>query len=184
MSYSPRRVGPFVLQWQGEAVNPRSYWNVIGSISGQVPEANLFSSRDYGGLTGELYPNLNFEGKPLTKRVDPEIIFHWLDNPIQSIFSIRWKGKLKVDRPGVYAFQAPVCAYSLVRVDGSPVYRQGAPLGVENAPVKPDIILNQGWHNIEVEYSVSSCVDIDFLWRPPGDPSFSAVPFTQLRPEI
>jgi hypothetical protein len=184
VTYTPRGAGPFSLRWQGRPVNPRGYWNVIGGIDGEVPESNLFGAQNIGGLTGEVYPNLNLEGKPLTKRIDPMIIFHWLDNPIQSVISIRWKGKVLADAAGDYAFQVPTCAYSRVRVDGVTVYRLGSRPGDSGPAARPQIALSRGWHNVEVEFATGSCMDVDFSWRGPGESGFSVVPFTHLQPEL
>lgn len=62
------------------------------------------------GLLGEYFNNPDFEGAPVVARVDAKIDFEWrADGPDPSVvteryYSVRWRGKVKVERTGTYAF--------------------------------------------------------------------------------
>ncbi len=60
------------------------------------------------GLTGEYFPNRNWQGQPAAVRVDPRINFDWGEaSPIAGVsgladYSVRWSGQLVPPAPGDY----------------------------------------------------------------------------------
>jgi len=67
------------------------------------------NGKDVNGLKAEYFNNPNLEGKPVLTRVDPNINFEWgegVPHPFLNAdnFSVRWIGKLKSPKTGIYRF--------------------------------------------------------------------------------
>jgi len=91
-------------------------------------------------------------------------------------WTAQWRGQLRVDVPGDYAFRVRVISTATVSIDGQELVR-GENIG--QTPLTP------GWHAIRIDY-----VDRDpyarlFVdWRPPGARSFEPIPDAQLLPAL
>ena len=75
-----------------------------------IPESVLFtdSSLQVGGLKGEYFDNISFEGDPKHTRIDKIVDFTWRTTPPYEdmdpdSYSVRWTGILSVDKTGKYA---------------------------------------------------------------------------------
>jgi hypothetical protein len=182
VTYFPRAGEHFHLFWSGRPVKFTTYLNLRGPVSGQIPESNFFKAGIFGGLEGEVFTNMKFEGEPLLKRLDPEIIFHWLDSPVPIPYAIRWKGYLRVEKGGTYSFSLPTCAFSEVRVQNKMVWRNGVREdGKDSGPLVPVLNLQPGLVPLQVEFATRNCMGIDLAWTVPGQaPAF--IPFSSLVP--
>jgi beta-glucosidase len=87
-----------------------------------VPSEYLLCSpqgRIEQGLFGEYFDNITFSGKPVLRRIDPQVQFQWsLYSPdpqrlARDFYSVRWSGKLKAPESGNYR----------IGVDGNDGYR-------------------------------------------------------------
>jgi beta-glucosidase len=85
-----------------------------------VPAEVLTTPGGKPGLQADYFANLNFDGEPQAAGVDSQINFDWgiyapqANFPADN-FSVRWTGKLKVPKTGVYKFY-------LVSDDGSRMF--------------------------------------------------------------
>ncbi|MBM3335033.1 hypothetical protein FJY63_10270, partial [Candidatus Sumerlaeota bacterium] len=141
-----------------------------------------------GGLVGEYYPNMKWEGQPAFIRKDTSIDFDWaLDPPLAGQFSVRWRGMIRIGQPGRYVFATE-------SDDGS--FLALGPIG-EELPVI--VVNNGGTHQrryvhglIEIERAGTYPIEIRYfndlyggmiraLWTPPGQPE-QIIPPDVLRP--
>ena len=65
------------------------------------------NGKEMNGLTGVYYNNVHLEGEPVLTRVDKDVNFDWgQGSPDTEIhvdgFSVRWTGKLKATKEGIY----------------------------------------------------------------------------------
>ena len=116
------------------------------------------------GLVGYYYPNGDWSGKPALVRND------WLitpNNPLHEPFSILWRGKLAAPVSGVYTLGTRSDDGSFVSVDGQLVVDNGGSHGAEER--SGQIVLDQGFHNIEVRYNeLGGSREMQLWWQPPG----------------
>ncbi|NUM34920.1 MAG: glycoside hydrolase family 3 C-terminal domain-containing protein [Candidatus Brocadiae bacterium] len=73
-----------------------------------IPTENLLlPDKDENGLLGEYFNNMNLQGEPILKRIDPKVDFSWGNqNPHSSLpqdhYSIRWTGRLLAPKTGEF----------------------------------------------------------------------------------
>jgi beta-glucosidase len=92
-----------------------------------VPSDALFTEVEgvrTGGLKGEYFTNLEWEGEPFAARVDSAVDFNWWDEaPIDGMptdsFSVRWTGTLVPPASGRYALGARVLGSFRLFLDDS-----------------------------------------------------------------
>lgn len=79
-----------------------------------------YSNNFFQGLKAEYYNNINFEGEPVSIKINESVNFNWRwKSPVENLnrdnFSIRWTGKLLPPKTGEYYFY-------LISDDGSRLY--------------------------------------------------------------
>jgi beta-glucosidase len=100
-----------------EFKNARVLYAQGSSHTSQTPvpvPRSVFTTTTTGsehGLKGEYFNNLDFSGKPVVTRVDPEIDFDWDgDTPDPAVtrdrFCTRWSGFITAPGPGSYTFSS------------------------------------------------------------------------------
>lgn len=134
------------------------------------------------GLKARYYYGLNWEGKPAIERVDPFILFNWTVDPLPQKFSVKWTGKIKIDKAGLYTFKTYSNDFSDLYINGKKI--------LENHGLKSGgwatgtINLEPGYHNIQVRYYESiNFSKVELWWLKPGDKEISVVPYNILFPE-
>lgn len=116
------------------------------------------------GLVGYYYPNANWEGAPALVRNDLLIT---PNNPLREPFSILWRGKLAIPTSGLYTIGARSDDGSFVFIDGQLVVDNGGSHGAEDR--SGQIMLEQGFHDIEVRYNeLGGSREMQLWWQPPN----------------
>ena len=105
-------------------------WNAGQSFSA-IPKTML-SPAETGkiqGLQADYFDNENFNGKPVTKRVDTSVDYHWpkplknVDPDIpQPVFAVRWTGFLKAPVSGEYTIRGRADDGMRVWLNGKQVF--------------------------------------------------------------
>jgi len=149
------------------------------------------------GLTGYYYlddykkdlKDLNNHWKGILAfqpRTDPFIMFNWTVDPIYpkyGPFSIKWAGKIKIEKSGPYIFTTKSNDYSDVYIDSKIVLKNiggnGSVSGADGT-----VNLNKGMHSIIVRYYESVQYSrMQLWWRTPGAEGPEVVPSEVLFPE-
>jgi len=145
------------------------------------------------GLTGYYYRDneklppkelsSHWQGRPVFTRLDPFILFNWVVDPIMGPFSVKWTGRIKIDKPGTYVFSTNSNDYSDVTVNGKRVVTNpGAGGGLKSE--EGSIYLDAGYHDIMVRYYESVHYSkMQFFWRAPGGTGMEVVPSEILFPQ-
>jgi len=160
-------VGGPVLLWkkpvgEREVVSPSSFYAF------EVPEF---------GLVGYYYPNASWEGSP---RVVQRDIFMTAGEVLPSPYSIVWRGKLLVERPGLYKLATKSDDGSLLFVDGQLVVDNGGSHGAHY--VEGSVNLTAGYHDIELRYfQDGGSRELEMWWTLPDDKK-ELIPLTKLFP--
>ena len=92
-------------------LNKMYYWRIDEQESdGTTHRGDIWAftttTRDYGGVKGEYYNNMELSGTPAVTRIDPQIDFDWqYDSPDPLItevdsFSVRWTGQVEIPTAG------------------------------------------------------------------------------------
>ncbi len=134
------------------------------------------------GLKAKYYYGLNWEGTPAIERIDPFILFNWTVDPLPQKFSVKWTGKIKIDKSGKYIFKTYSNDFSDLYINGKKILEnQGLKTGGWATGV---INLDVGYHNIQVRYYESiNFSKVELWWQKPGDNEISVVPYNVLFPE-
>ncbi len=134
------------------------------------------------GLRGRYYYGLNWEGSPAIDRIDPFILFNWTVDPLPQKFSVKWTGKIKIDKPGVYIFKTYSNDFSDLHINGKKILENQGLKGGGWAVGKID--LTAGYHNIQVRYYESiNFSKVELWWQKPGEKELTVVPYNVLFPE-
>ena len=120
------------------------------------------------GLKGEYFANDNFNGQPVSTRVDKQIDFDWNSaSPVPGVpqdhFAVRWSGTITAPAPGTYDFAMRLAhCYPCgdhekfaVYIDGKPVAGFASPGGESRPSGTPrfSVALNDtAPHELRVEY--------------------------------
>ncbi|MCE5300713.1 MAG: hypothetical protein LLG37_07590, partial [Spirochaetia bacterium] len=135
------------------------------------------------GLTGRYYRGIDWSGNPVITRIDPFILFNWTIDPVMGKYSVKWTGRIKIDRPGKYYFSTDSNDYSDVAIDGktvviNPGREKGGPKS------KGEVTLSRGMHDLQVRYYESIHYSrMQFWWQPPYAESQEVVPSEVLFPK-
>lgn len=135
------------------------------------------------GLKARYYYGLNWEGKPAIERIDPFILFNWTVDPLPQKFSVKWTGKIKIDKAGDYIFKTFSNDYSDLYINGKQILKN---IGLKGAGgwAAGSIHLSPGFHNIQVRYYESiNFSRVELWWQKPGEKELSVVPYNVLFPE-
>jgi len=134
------------------------------------------------GLNGSYYRGVEWKGKPAFTRVDPFILFNWTLDPIMGPFSVKWNGRIKIDRPGRYTFITNSNDYSDLYIDSRKVLEnKGTGFGEKNG--RGDVELSRGMHSIELRYRETIHYSMmQFWWKNPESQSEEVVPSEILFP--
>lgn len=143
---------------------------ILAALAGLIC---LPAAQSQQGLVGEYFNGQAFNEKKLT-RTDAQINFVW-DNvaPVPGVdphqFSIRWRGRLKTPRSGVYLFRAQVDDGIRVRIGGQTVIDAWGLHDSERFSGK--IALEAGrFYDLEVDYYNGMFEgEIQLYWQLPGD---------------
>ncbi|MFZ5917748.1 MAG: PA14 domain-containing protein [Chloroflexota bacterium] len=129
------------------------------------------------GLVGSYFPNANWAGTPSIVQRD---IFLTAGEVLPSPYSIIWRGKLLVEKPGLYKLGTNSDDGSLLYVDGVLVVDNGGPHGARY--VEGSINLTGGYHDLELRYfQDGGSRALDLWWTPPGGQK-ELIPPTALLP--
>jgi|GEM_PF-5337036 len=108
-----------------------------------------------GGLLGSYYNNKDLSGTPTLTRKDSQVYFFWDENPPPSPidddkFSVRWEGKIYVDKAQNYTFVTITDDGTRLWIDGNKVIDDwNSHSATKN---EKTLYLSQGFHNIKMEY--------------------------------
>jgi TolB-like protein len=151
--------------------------------SSPSPVASDFVS----GLRGEYFnskdPFSTPDGtaNPAVVRVDPTIDFEWSNGaPAGRVqrgnFAARWNGQMLAAEPGIYTFRISAVGKHKLFIDGKLTLDSSKKGG---QPV--DVRLQQGWHELKIEYVTGWDSRIKLLWAVPGDTDLAPIPSENLR---
>ncbi len=125
----------------------------------------------------------HWQGRPVFTRLDPFILFNWVVDPIMGPFSVKWTGKIKIEKPGTYVFSTVSNDYSDVTINGKRVVTNPGAGGGLKAE-EGSIYLVPGYHDIMVRYYESVHYSkMQFFWRVPGGTGLEVVPSEILFPQ-
>ena len=131
-----------------------------------------------GGLLGSYYPDPAWAGEPALRQIDPQVAFYFHVLPLPRPFSVRWSGSVYAPVGGPYSFATSSVDASWVSVEGHVVVENR----LSNASVDGSVVLEKGWHPIEVRYQAQHDYSQVYLyWIPPGGER-EPVPQEALRP--
>ena len=143
----------------------RLAWAGPGFAMQTVGSGALYMMPDAAhGLVGYYYANANWKDPPALVQRDLFIMPH---NPLPVPYSIRWRGKIAAPRAGQYRFSTCSDDGSFIHVDGRLVVDNGGEHGAQCRD--GDIVLSEGFHDIEVRYFQSGgSREMQLWWTPPG----------------
>ena len=135
-----------------------------------------------GGLLGVYYQGAMPNLPPVLWRVDPtfHVYYQAPPPPTDWPFSVRWRGYLKIARPGNYTLSVDSVGAAQLFVDGASLFTD------PGATVKTvSVFLRPGRHAFRIDYTTegSTGKHIYLQWSPPGQP-LSPLPRTVLDPAL
>lgn len=143
----------------------RFSWSGPGIPAGVVSADALYALEiANSGLIGYYYPTGDASGQPV--RIQHDIFV--LPNPVLAEpYSIVWRGKIAAPQSGQYLFGARADDGAQVFINKTLVADNGGSHGSEYR--EGSIILDQGFHDIEVRYwQIGGSRDMQLWWQPPG----------------
>jgi len=130
-----------------------------------------FSISKFGpkhGLLAHYYNNINLEGDATVEKIDKQIDFAWADlSPQKNIigdFSVRWNGRIKINKNDNYTFTILSDEGVRLFLDGKIVIDTWS---IEDRTMENsgNIDLRKGFHTIKIEYYFNQRhADIKLLW--------------------
>lgn len=89
-----------------EVIHKRGIRDLSGD--GTYENSVFYTPDGKPGLKGEYFNNMNFDGKPELTRIDESVNFIFNEHPsggkYNSNFSVKWTGKIKPEKTGLYRF--------------------------------------------------------------------------------
>ena len=148
-----------------------------------IPAEALYSyAVPESGLIGYYYHGTEWQGSPVSVQRDFVVTANDIpfSGELRPPYSIIWRGKLDIPRPGQYALGTNSDDGSYLFVDGQLVVDNG---GAHGGRYREGVIrLSRGYHDIEVRYfQVDGSQTMQLWWTPPGG-SRELLPPTQLFP--
>lgn len=117
------------------------------------------------GLLGAYYRTPDWTGEPAFLRVDPQVGMYLHVLPLPRPYSVEWRGKLRIDEPGVYRFGTEQISASQLYLDGKLVIDN--PRGNELREV--DVRLEAGLYDLQLKFVDRDPFSHIYLyWTPPG----------------
>lgn len=144
-----------------------------------VPDQCFFAFPDIyrNGLLGSYYRNSDWSGEPYARRMD--IIFS-VTEQLGSPYGVRWTGKIQAFASGTYTFGTKSDDDSYLYINGEMIVDNGGEHGSQLR--QGTVLLNEGWHNIEVLYcNRGGGQSFEIFWIPPGA-ARSPIPVERLLP--
>jgi hypothetical protein len=148
--------GDLIVQWQppGGELTP-------------IPAEALFNpSLPNMGLQASYYGGDNWDGPPIAQRKE------WLIRPDDSLsppYSVHWQGKIAAPRGGEMLIGVVTDGFVQVDVDGRRVIDFRANPATGELTNEGVIVLEQGWHGVEIRYATGSAApEFKLYWQPPG----------------
>ena len=175
-------VGERALQ-AGTPVKPDSILVDRLRALGYLGEAGSRARPAGRGLTGSYYPNAEWQGEPVHRRVDPRIDFDWQlpPWPLPPPFSIEWKGEIRIERAGLYTFHLESDDGSILEIDDRVVVDNGGEHAIRT--LSGTVRLSEGVHDVRIRYFNKFLGGmIRLLWEPAEGPA-GAVPVELLMQE-
>lgn len=138
-----------------------------------IPEQYMFHFPvTANGVIANFFDNGNWEGIPVTRQVVPSIYQQIHIIPMQRPYSVRYEGYLYAPLTGNYQFGLLAIDTGTLDIDGKAILQTAAP----NQLTTSAVVLEQGWHLIEVEHQdLTSSTRIFLSWMPPGASEFRAI---------
>jgi len=148
-----------------------------------IPAEALYSyAVPESGLIGYYYHGTEWQGPPVSVQRDFVVTANDIpfSGELRPPYSVIWRGKLDIPRPGQYALGTNSDDGSYLFVDGQLVVDNG---GAHGGRYREGVIrLSRGYHDIEVRYfQVDGSQTMQLWWTPPGG-SRELLPPTQLFP--
>lgn len=150
----------------------KQYWIMILFLTLTLTGATLsvWVSQKHWGLTGDYYPNTEWEGTPLVSRIDLIPYLKGDDGATvvsTPVYSAKWSGWIVIARAGTYRFATFSDDGSYLVVDGRVVVDNGGLHQIRK--VSQEISLDKGVYPIEIRYFEAGGFSfIQALWTPPG----------------
>jgi len=121
------------------------------------------------GLLARYYNNIHLEDPAAVERIDKKIDFRWgslkPDPRIGKEFSVRWEGRLKIDKNDHYTFYIMSDESSKLFIDDKIVIDTWS-IKEKTLENSGEVRLRKGFHKIRLEYYFNQIfADIIFLWR-------------------
>jgi 4-amino-4-deoxy-L-arabinose transferase-like glycosyltransferase len=172
------------------------FQNRILYFAYEVPyeEVKRYQNKEIkNGLTGYYYRddhtknlkdvNNHWVTNPLFVRLDPFILFNWTVDPILGPFSVKWVGKIKIEKDGEYLFMTKSNDYSDLFIDNKQILVNPGGAG-SLTEARGTVHLKKGFHNIVVRYYESvQYSKMQLWWKPPDSDSIDIIPSEILFPE-
>jgi hypothetical protein len=174
-----------VVLADGASGDARLLWQLPDAEPAPIPREALFRYNWLQrGLIGTYYANNNWEGAPIFQQVAPFLLLAWPDElPIvlQTEFSVRFTGALRVTEPGAYWLRIDADDGARLTLDGEVLAESLIPNQPNNIEITVD--LDQGDHPIEIEYFQNGGGSaLRVYWRH-GEELYSPIPPAALVPE-
>jgi len=162
---------PYWLEAQRELLqNQRGPFNLDQwkqRLRAQVLEKVRPSPKTYsgdGGLTMTLFGNPSWQGAPTRQERKAPVALP-SDAP-EGAYSIRWKGRMLIERQGKYTFGLNSDDGSELLINGKRIVDNRGQHGAQER--MGSIILQAGEHDVEIRYFQSDGASrLDFWWKPP-----------------
>lgn len=120
------------------------------------------------GLTGNYYPNLEWNGTPVLTRLETEIALNWRqERPLAGDFSVEWTGSLYVPQASDYRLALRGAPRAAIYLDDNLV--AGDPVrGIGDAVMA--LSLAKGLHNLRLRVAVPAgeSPEVRLVWALPG----------------
>lgn len=157
------------------------YWTPPGHGAEPIPAHFLFTvPLSDEGLLGRYYRGTDWQGLPQVQQVDRVLSFRWHDLPVQGgHWSVEWRGKLLIEKPGRYRFAVVTNDRGWVTIDGQAVIQGGG------SNSSGDIELSAGEHDIVVRYvDTRGYSEFRLYWELPGVFGREIIPSRVLSPQL
>lgn len=144
------RMGELVL----EALDPRSHWQEVQSLSTALNARNVVVAGKRPGLAGSYFRDKNLRALQF-ERVDRDISFRWSWNsPGKGMprdnFSARWQGWFQADEKDTYTFYVTCSDGVRIWIDGRQILNAWS--RSNDNFTRASIDLTPGLHDLRIEY--------------------------------
>ncbi len=147
------------------------------------------TKKQENGLQGLYYRGNEWKGPVMVKKIDPFILFNWTVDPVLGPFSVKWTGRLKIDKAGSYIFQTRSNDFSDLVIDGKTIVKNSGTKPYQYPAVRAcdkcqdgmyfqsgTVSLAEGYHTIALRYYESiNYSRMQLWWQTPGKNAMEVV---------